>query len=147
MPSIFFSPSTLGFYDHGQAYPDDAMAITTARHRSLLAGQSDGATIAAGPDGAPMLQRPAKPHLAERRKAALRLVKREAFRRIERVSPLWRQNNDLRSPSPDGEARFVEIDGIRAASAMIEMQIGQIGVADLASLDIAAHPAWPEHDR
>lgn len=47
---------------------------------------------------------------------AIAAVKAEAARKIEEISPWWRQQNDMRIPTPEGEARFAQIDAIRAQS-------------------------------
>ncbi|MGW8202637.1 hypothetical protein ACWGM0_08815 [Sphingomonas bisphenolicum] len=141
---IFYSAQSAGFYADGihAAIPADAVKISGARHAELLAAQADGAAIVAGHDGRPKIQR-AKPTIDERRAAAIRHVKREAARRIEAVAPVWRQLNDQRAPSAQGEARFAAIDALRAASDHIEAAILAAGAADLDALDIAHHPFWP----
>lgn len=144
--SIFYSPSVGGFFTtelHGDTMPIDAVAISAARHRELIAGQSSGATIVAGDDGRPRLHR-TRTTLAERRATAIRRAKREAARRIERVSPIWRQCNDIRCPTGAAQARFAAIDAIRTASAAIETEVAAADAAALEALDIPAHPLWPE---
>lgn len=141
--TIYFSPARVAFYSdelHGDALPDDALAITAARHRALMSGQSQGGRIIVGPDGHPHIQHPPKPTAAARRASLVRRVKREAARRIESVSPIWRQMNDMRDPSDAGAARFAALDAIRSASSVIEAEIALLK-AD--NVDIADHPAWP----
>lgn len=58
---MFYSLSTKGFYlpeIHGSAIPADAVEITREHYEALLAGQSQGKRITAGPDGQPVLQDP-----------------------------------------------------------------------------------------
>lgn len=47
---------------------------------------------------------------------AVAKIKAEAARRILEVAPIWQQLNDMREPTPEGEARFAAIDAIRAQS-------------------------------
>lgn len=61
---MFFSPTTSGFYSpeiHGSAIPADAVEITADEHVALLAGQSAGKRIVAGPGGRPVLADPPAP--------------------------------------------------------------------------------------
>lgn len=52
-------------------------------------------------------------------------IKAEAARRIEAISPDWRQRNDLRLPSPEGNARWAEIDAVRGWSNRMEQLLGR----------------------
>lgn len=47
---------------------------------------------------------------------AIAAVKADAARQILEVAPIWRQLNDIREPSPEGDARLAQIDAIRAQS-------------------------------
>lgn len=47
---------------------------------------------------------------------AIRAIKAEAERQILEVAPIWRQLNDIREPTPEGDARLAAIDAIRAQS-------------------------------
>ncbi|MBG6118760.1 hypothetical protein IWY39_002564 [Sphingobium sp. JAI105] len=143
---LFFSPSTSGFYstDLHDSMPADAVQITAARRRSLLEGQAQGREIIVGADGHPMLQRPSSSTLTHKRLLRSQEVKRAAALRIDAISPLWRQCNDLRAPSAAGDGRFAAIDAIRAASDAIEKQIERMTGAELEALDIGGHPAWKE---
>ncbi|MFY9350387.1 MAG: hypothetical protein WAO77_08570 [Sphingobium sp.] len=146
--ALFYSASTPGFFDDAihAHLPPDAVRISAARHAELLAAQAGGAMIVAGERGRPRIHRD-PPSLADRRAAAIRRVKREAARRIEAISPPWRQLNDLREPGDAGAARFAAIDAVRAASGAIEAAIATLGADALEPLDIAAHPLWPETAR
>lgn len=53
-------------------------------------------------------------------------VKEQAAKLIEAVSPDWKQSNDIRLPTPSGDARFEKIDGIRAWSNEIETRIAAL---------------------
>ncbi|VVT07380.1 hypothetical protein [Erythrobacter sp. EC-HK427] len=136
------------FFDsdlHGDAIPDDAVKITAQKHSQLMDGQAEGKVIAADKAGKPMLQVPR--FSADARRAELvKAVKIEAARRINAVAPMWRQLNDSREPSPEGAARFAQIDAIRQASALIEEDIGSAAAASLGDYPIAANPLWPEID-
>lgn len=141
--NIYFSPSTMGFYevDH-PAIPEDAVQITPARHRAMLDGQAAGATISVAPDGHPRLLRAAKSKVADRRARLVRMIKREAARRIKAVAPIWCQINDMRAPGNGSAARFATIDAIRAASNAIESEVTTLDAAGLDAFDIAQHPGW-----
>ncbi|TAJ72979.1 MAG: hypothetical protein EPO45_19180 [Sphingobium sp.] len=140
---IFFSPSHRSFFSDEARAPADAVAITDAVHRRLLDGQANGGSIVAGPGGHPRLARAEKMTVAERRLLARQQVKRIAARRIEAISPIWRQLNDLRSDSPAAAARFAAIDTIRTASSRIEAELARATSAALDEIDLAGHPAWP----
>lgn len=49
-------------------------------------------------------------------------IKAEAARRIEAISPQWRQTTDLREPSEAGATRFAAIDEVRAWSNLLERE-------------------------
>lgn len=142
--ALFFSPATPGFFDDQihdvDAIPTDAVEITAARHAELLAAQAAGGEIVADSQGRPRISRPS---VDARRAAAIRRIKRHAAALIERVSPVWRQLNDQRAPSPEGAARFAAIDAIRVASDAIEAEVATLSAAALDPLDIATHPLWP----
>lgn len=142
--ALFYSPA--GFFDDAihPAIPADAVQITAARHRALLAGQADGRRIVTGDDGRPRLARASAEPIEQRRARLHDRVRREAARRIDAVSPLWRQLNDLRAgDDADARRRFAAIDVIRAASDAIGAQIDDATATALDAIDIAAHPAWP----
>jgi hypothetical protein len=55
---ISYAASTRGFYSfdlHGDAIPDDAVPVSAEDYAALFNGQSQGAQIVPGPDGAPTL--------------------------------------------------------------------------------------------
>ncbi|WP_370170985.1 hypothetical protein [Sphingobium abikonense] len=143
--AIFYSAATPGFFDDAihADLPADAVAITAAHHRELLAAQAEGASIVADDRGKPRAHRPTVT-IATRRAALIRAVKRQAARRIDAIAPIWRQLNDQRAPSEEGEARFAAIDAIRAASDAIEADIAAAAGDALATIDPAAHPLWPQ---
>lgn len=143
--AIYYSAATPGFFDDSihADLPADAVKITPARHRELLEAQGEGAAIVADDKGKPRIDRPTVT-IAARRAALVRAVKRQAARRIEAVSPLWRQLNDQRAPSQDGDRRFAAIDAIRVASDAIEADIAAAASDALAAIDPAAHPLWPQ---
>ena len=140
----FYSAATGGFYTeetHGSAIPDDAVEVTGARHRELMAAQECGAAIVASASGHPRAQ---LPPIAARRRQAVARVRAEARRRIREISPEWRQMNDLREPSPQGEARFAAIDAVRKASNSIESDLTAADDRELRQFDIATNKKWPE---
>lgn len=136
------------FFDdtiHGDAVPADAVEITAARHAELLEGQAQGKVISATSRGTPLLMTP-KLSVAELRISLVAAVKREAQTRIENVSPLWRQLNDLRDGELDADAqdRFARIDAIRAASDAIEVAIAETSAGELTEFSVSTHSLWPE---
>lgn len=138
---MLHSPSTNGFYLEGDKnVPNDAVPVTARRHKQLLEAQARGARIVGDPAGSgPVAVLPTADRTAI--KAA---VKREAGRRIEAISPLWRQLNDQREPSEAAAARFAAIDAVRAASAAIEDMVDQAKVSAIATFPVADNPLWPE---
>lgn len=73
-------------------------------------------------------------------------IKSEASRRILSISPLWRQFNDLREPTPAAAGRFAEIDTVRAASAALEHLVAGLPAAELEGFDPQADKHWTETD-
>ena len=143
-PRILFSARTGGFYLEGisSAVPEDATPISAARHAELLA--HGGAHIAACPKTGKPISTAPKPGSAQHRADLTNSVRSEAARRIRAVSPIWRQINDTRESTPEGEARFSRIDAIRDASNLIENQLSDAAAKALADFPIATHPLWPE---
>lgn len=144
--TLYYSASAPGFFDSAihETVPDDAVEITPARHHQLLAAQAEGRPIRANAKGGPIVGSRPKMTAADSRAQAKGAVKREASRRINAISPQWRQMNDMRIASDAGSARFAAIDAVRAASDAIEQEIDSITVEKLAALDIEHHIAWPE---
>lgn len=141
--TMLYSPAAGGFFDPALDYPGglpaDAVEISAAKHAQLLAGQAAGRTIRPGKGG--------KPVLADRVPTPAQLIaqiRREAARRIDAVAPVWRQLNDLRTPTPAAAARFAAINAIRAASDLIEQDLAATDTTGLRSFPITDHPLWPE---
>ncbi len=142
--SLRYSPSMGGFYDtdlHADI-PADAIYIRPARHAELMLAQAEGATIVPSQlTGCPIAALPSTNELRERLIIA---TKAEAKRRIERISPWWRQVNDLREPTSDSLARFTEIDAVRSASDAIEQCVLECPAAELVAFAVLDHSLWPE---
>ncbi|WP_294266402.1 hypothetical protein [uncultured Sphingomonas sp.] len=157
---IRWSASTGAFYRpsiHGEAIPDDAVAITDSRHAMLLEGQATGRTIIAGMVGRPELAPPRRIRVGELRTAAIAAVKGEAARRILAVASLERQSNDNalialaaldpaidRAPIAAALDRRRRIDAIRAASDALETQLATWAAGALTDIDVAALAGWPK---
>jgi hypothetical protein len=156
MSKHLWSPSTGHFYHaelHGEAVPDDAIAITDRRHRELLEGQGKGRKIRLGSGGKPELSpapRATRELLLER---AIADIKIEARRRILAVASLERQSNDnalmaIATPDPaelaGARARRARIDALRAASNLAEATIADWASAALTAFDATAATWWPE---
>ena len=142
MTHHYFDPATGGFFDRRLGTPPTtAQPITAAQHAELLAAQAAGAVIVGGAGGRPRAQAPSA---ARRRDTLARAVRIEAARRIEAVSPLWRQLNDLRAGGEDAARRFGHIDAIRAASDLIVDQVTELPASALAQFAVRDHPLWPE---
>jgi len=142
---ITFSPSTRGFYDrtiHARV-PADAVDISEARHRQLIEAQAEGKILYVDDDGTPRFrQETLTAH--ELRTRICRQINREAARRIEKVSPIWRQMNDARTPTPAGEARFARIDAIRKASNDAIAILADLAAEDIGNFNPTEQPAWPQ---
>lgn len=104
MSTLFFSPSTRGFYDaaiHGARtrlaqvedgaepreepnpdclIPADAVVITREEHAQLLAGQAEGNSIVGGADGRPRLEPPQARTLAQLVANAISLIDHDTDR-------------------------------------------------------------------
>lgn len=118
--SLRYSPSMGGFYETGlhSEMPDDAVYVRPAYYAELMDQQSAGAQIKSSPEtGRPIAVLPSSD---ERRAALIHAAKAEPSRRILRISPLWRQINDLRETSAGAIDRFAAIDAVRDISATIE---------------------------
>jgi hypothetical protein len=104
---MFYSAQTQGFYTaeiHGANMPPDAVEISAALHRELLAGQAMGLAIRP-PDAEhplPWLSPPPAPTLeeqAETRRAEIQAELDEIDRRAMR--PLWNKIDGVNTPEDD----------------------------------------------
>lgn len=140
---LYFDPATNGLLDPAiHAIPANATRIAPARLAEIVAAMEVGAELVADGQGRPRLKRPSA---EQQRAATIAGIRAEAQRRILRVSPLWRQMNDLRAPdAPAAVQRFAAIDAIRAASTLIERDAGETATDALGDFPIANHPLWPE---
>jgi len=144
--SLFYSARTGGFYTseiHGAATPDDAVEVTSDRHRELMSAQARGAVIVPTPNGHP---RARFPEIEERRQILISTTRAEASRRIRAFSPEWRQINDLRDPTPAGARRFEAIDAIRCACGRIEAEIAAASATELSEIAVKDHADWPQFE-
>ena len=135
------------FFDtaiHGGNIPAGTCEITPARHAELLDAQADGKELYCDGDGIPRFR--TREFSADELRANLTAeTKREAAKRIDDVSPLWRQVNDLRADPADLDAlaRFDAIDAIRAASDAIETVIETTPAAALDGFIVGDRAEWP----
>lgn len=138
---MFYSPATGHFHDSDWGdVPDDAVRIDPARHSELVDGIHSGSTIAMRA-GQPVLVAPkAGAELLQQ------IVRQEARKRILAIAPVWKQINDLRSPSEQGALRFRRIDAVREASERIEQQLDELAAGSPGRELIENHPFWPEFD-
>lgn len=74
--SMFYSPSTGGFYDQGihGALPGDIVGITDAAYAALMEAQAQGANIENDDSGNPVAVMPAPPSLAETKATLCALI-------------------------------------------------------------------------
>jgi hypothetical protein len=144
VPDAGGAPQPAFFLRQSQA-PEGAVAISERRHAQLVEALADGQTVTAGRDGKPRVAA-RRPDAAAQRAQLVAAIKREAARRIDQVSPIWRQLNDTRAPSPEGARRFAQIDAIRDASDAIEALLADVGARDLGAFPVSDNPAWPEFD-
>ena len=157
--ALFFSPGHRitadtgdvhqgAFFDsalHGNSIPDDAVPIRSeAQYQRLLEARNDGCQIELTASGGLRIVRPA-PDPDLRRAELIAAVKREAALRIDSISPVWRQMNDMREPSEAGALRFAAIDRVRTASAQIERDIAAASARRLKSFPVVDNPHWPEN--
>ncbi|MBO9710675.1 MAG: hypothetical protein J7521_20935 [Caulobacter sp.] len=161
---LYYSPSLKGFFDDAlhASIPDDAVKINKAAHTALMTAQASGRPITFdAAAGKPVALAPPEPLLADRRAQQLTATRVEAGRRIEAITPLWRQSNDnavlgelaWRAPeglSDDEAAQLLEarqrraaIDAVRQASDALEAAIGAMTVAQLKALDVTQADHWP----
>lgn len=142
--TLFYSPSTRGFYDSDihPAVPDDAVKISRDMHHKLLQAQVEGHVIEPGPGGKPRAIAPAKPTIANLREQKIRAVKAEAARRIEEIAPVWKQMNALRGQTEG--ALFDRIDAVRDRSNALEGEIRSMNAAELGTLDVTADKYWSD---
>jgi len=142
---IAFSPSTRGFYNcsiHAKI-PADAVDISEARHRQLIEAQAQGKTLYVDQDGTPRFRQEA-PTVDELRSRLCQQINREAALRIAKVSPIWRQLNDARTPTAAGKDRFARIDAIRKASNSAIALLADLPAEEIETFNAAEHPAWPQ---
>lgn len=149
--TVFFAMTGEGedlrpaFFLTAKAAPEGAVEISDARHAALLEALADGKAVTVGRGGKPKIVR-VRVDADELRASTVAQIRREAARRIEEISPVWRQLNDTREPSEDGARRFARIDAIRAASNAIERDLAEIPANDLALFPVRDHFLWPEFD-
>lgn len=144
MNQIYYSAERRGFIPQDATeLPGDAVPVKRSRYNKLLADQEAGAEILPNANGAPVAKHPPT---AERRALLGRQINREARRRITEISPVWKQINDTRSPTPAGAERFARIDAVRSASELIKAQVASAATAALDNIDIPTSPLWPEFD-
>lgn len=158
MSRIFYSAGRRGFFHAAtHALPDDAVPVTPARHRELLAAQDSGAEIVPNERGNPVMARE-RLNADGRRAAAVAGVKTEAARRILRVSPEHRQANDAADLAlaayqlaasgattidvAPALARRAAIDALRARSGGIEAKVAALPAAEIDAFDPAADNHW-----
>lgn len=140
----WFSPSTgaFGLQLWGKKKrAADAVDVSAAEHAALFPMGEPQREIEAGPDGKPRWKMAST---AEQRAAAIADVKREAARRINAIMPLYKQINALRAFTSETDAAFIQIDEVRHASNLIELDITESEAP--AMVPVRTHPLWPEFD-
>lgn len=146
--TLFFSPSTGGFYDdavHAPArIPGDALPVDPARHAELLEAQASEAPVAIVPSetGTPVMSRQRTLTVTERRARLHAILVNETARRIAEIADLQQQLIDLRIGGSEADARFAAIDAVRANAATIAAAIDAAAMADLAAFDPTAPEQW-----
>lgn len=100
--TIFFSPSTAGFYDDvmkadyetAGSWPDDVTSVSDRWYQCLIQGQSEGKIITVNEYGQPVLSEPAPPTYeqliqeAETRKTALMQAASDAIAPLQDADEL-----------------------------------------------------------
>lgn len=129
---MYYSKTTGGFYarELHTSIPTDAVEITKAEWRELLAGQSRGQRIVADQMGRPVLAN------APETVVGPDDVKAEANRRISAVMPDWVVAREVSggAPIPDDIKTFAQ--KVREASDVLEEM-------DPIPLDYADNKWWP----
>lgn len=143
--TILWSASTRGFYlpNVSSHIPEDAVLVDASVHADCMAQLAAGGALMCCPEAGGPIAALAVIPAPDRRAALVRAIKAEACRRIELVSPIWRQLNDLRAPNDEGRARFSAIDAIRTAFNTIEELVAAAEDRALADFPVAANPLWP----
>lgn len=150
--TIFFSPSTGGFYDddvHAGRFPDDANAISPELYHELMAGNANGRAIVVVGGMAELA--PAVPwSIAIGRSLAIKAVKDEARRRILAIASLAQQSNDNAALAVAGLAgalseqaaaaleRRQRIDAVRDIAKRVEGRVEWMSAAELDMFSPAA---------
>ncbi|WP_051363938.1 hypothetical protein [Oleidesulfovibrio alaskensis] len=140
-----YSPSTNGFYTpelHGTNIPADAVEITDAEHKALLAAQARGQIIRPGENGCPVAVTPAAPPAPTR--AELYTAKQAEIRDgaesmltalAAEYAPLERQTWDQQAA--EAEALQADADApaplVRAIAATRGMPVGELAARILAN--------------
>jgi hypothetical protein len=145
---IFWSPSNQGFFGRAGIYadgtvPDDLVPVELDLWQAMISANERGSVIVNGPENLPVAIAPPPPSIEADRLSATQRVKQEAARRIEAILPLHKQINALREFTPETDAAFIQIDEIRHASNLIELDIAESEAP--AAVPIATHPLWPDH--
>jgi len=145
MTDIFYSPDTDAFYDPelGGQIPDDAVAITPARHRQLIAARAEGRTLMIGPNGTPVLA-PLQPPPPPSEAVLAAEARGERDRRIQEVA--WmidrhRDQMDLGGPTTLDAGQFTRL--LVYVEALRDLP-GQAGFPT--SIDWPEHPSGPIDD-
>jgi len=144
VPDAGGEPQPAFFLRESQA-PKGAVAISGRRHAALVEALAEGRKVKLGFDGKPRAEA-RRVDAAAHRRQLVAAIKREAARRIDQVSPIWRQMNDTRAPSAEGDRRFAQIDAIRDASNAIEAMLADVPARGLGAFPVSDNPAWPEFD-
>lgn len=150
-----YSASANAFFDDALTYPDgtipaDAVRVTPARHRELMAAQEAGISIVPSESTGRPVMAHAYPTLAERRALLIALARMEAHRRITAFAPIWKQLNDARAIMPSDAAieRGARIDRMRNACDAVERRVAAMDgpALDAAQPLVSEFPEWLEAD-
>lgn len=150
--SLFYSPSTGGFYDDAihvaGLIPGDVTAVTAARHRELLEAQDSEAPVAIVPNGdnsgTPVMSRSRTLTDAERRTELKAAAKIELQARINAVADPLQQIEDVRFGGTDADDRFALIDELRQRAGNIEADIEAASGSTLSAYDVKYSSRWDE---
>jgi len=123
--TVYFSAATNGFYDssiHLGAIPADAVEITDAEHKALLAGQATGKRIVADAEGCPILVEPVvSPGQEDARRRAEILAELTA---LDAASTRPLRAIAVGTASAADQARLVELD---AQAATLRRELAALG--------------------
>ncbi|HBA6820851.1 TPA: tail fiber assembly protein [Escherichia coli] len=143
MMTIYFSPSTNGFYhsdlqddyENAGTWPDDLQEITDEEYQRLLQGQTDGFIIVSGENGYPVLKEPV---INWQQKAETQ--RQRLLTAAQSVISDWKTELELGVISDEDKARLMQWMAYIKAVKALDLST----VTDKAAYDAIEWPVSPE---